>query len=98
MNIQSMIDSVELARIKTANTEKVYFQDLKIAMIKRINEQWNSNNEIQGSFQNKYYNFNYSIENCNNRMCNRTIRFHSSGETLRGYTYMDIKNWLNTIL
>ena len=56
MDTQGITEPTELARIRTANAEQVYFQDLKNEMIKRLNQQWKSCNEIQGSFQNKYYN------------------------------------------
>ena len=98
MNTQGIIDPVELARIRTANAKEVYFQDLKTAMIQRINQQWTSKNQISGSFQNAYYNFNYTIEDCYNQTGNRTIQFHPSGKTLHDYNYMDIKNWLRSIL
>ena len=98
MDTQGIIDPEELARIGTANAEMVYFQDLKKNMIVRINQQWKSCNEVQGSFQNEYYNFEYTIENSYNQSGNRTIRFHHTGKTLHYYNTVDINNWLNTIL
>ena len=95
MVYHDIIDPVELARIRTANAEIVYFQDLKKAMIQRINEQWKSKNEIQGSFKNKYYNFEYTILTSYNQTGNRTIQFHNTGKILHDYNYIDIKNWLN---
>ena len=98
MDTHGIIDPVELARIRTANAEMVNFQDLKKAMIQRINKQWKSKNEIQGSFKNKYYNFEYTIETSYNQTGNRTIRFHHTGKTLHDYNSFDINNWLNSIL
>ena len=95
METQDIIDPEELARIRTANAEMVYFQDLKKNMIVRINQQWKSCNEVQGSFRNDYYNFEYTIENSYNQSGNRTIRFHNTGKTLHDYNTNDIKNWLN---
>ena len=98
MDTHDIIDPVELARIRTANEEMVFFQDLKNNMIARINQQWKSCNEVQGSFKNSYYNFTYTIENSYNQTGNRTICFHHTGKTLHDYNYFDIKIWLNSIL
>ena len=98
MDIQGISEPTELERIRSANAEQVYFQDLKNEMIIRMNQQWKSCNEIQGTFQNKYYNFEYTIVNCYNQSGNRKFQFIHSGKTLNDYRCNDIKNWLKTNL
>ena len=98
MDTQGITEATELARIRAVNAEQVYFQDLKNEMIIRLNQQWKSCNEIQGSFQNKYYNFEYIIIDCYNQSGDRKFHFIHNGKILHDYRCNDIKNWLKTIL
>lgn len=98
MYTQDITTPKELARIRALNAEQVYFQDLKNEMIISLNQQWKSCNEIQGSFQNKYYNFEYTIVDCYNQSGDRKLHFLDSGKKLHDYRCNDIKNWLKTIL
>tara|TARA_E500000178_G_C16451863_1_gene500503 strand:+ start:216 stop:512 length:297 start_codon:yes stop_codon:yes gene_type:complete len=98
MDTYGIIDPVELARIREVNETQVNYEDLKSAMIEQINKQWKSNNEIIGSFRNKYYNFDYTITTSYNATGDRTLTFLHTGSSLHDYRWVDIKNWLNTRL
>ena len=86
MDTQGITEATELARIRAVNAEQVYFQDLKNEMIIRLNQQWKSCNEIQGSFQNKYYNFQYITIDCYNQSGDRNFILYI---TVNSYTTID---------
>ena len=82
-----------------ARQELVYFEDLKKNIINKIAKEWKSKEQlIHGKIQNKYYNFEYTIENCYNQTGNRTLLFLHNGNTLHDYNFNDIKYWLEKTL
>ena len=98
MNIYEIIDPVELERVRKKNAEQVYFQQLQQLIITKINKEWKSNKSIHETIKNKYYNLEYTIENCYNQTGNRTLTFLNSGKKIHDYNYFDIKNWLKNYI
>tara|TARA_Y100000768_G_scaffold388563_1_gene385248 strand:+ start:5004 stop:5294 length:291 start_codon:yes stop_codon:yes gene_type:complete len=96
--MQDIIDPVVKQRLITENAEKVYFEDLRERIIQKIAEQWKSHNTVYEKIENKYYNFEYTIEDCYNQSGNRTLLFLNSRKKIHDYNYMNITNILKKIL
>ena len=98
MNTYEIIDPYVLERVRKENAEQVYFQQLQQLIITKINKEWKSNKSIHEIIKNKYYNLEYTIENCYNQTGNRTLTFLNSGKKIHDYNYFDIKNWLKNYI
>ena len=96
--MDDIIDPIIKHEIIKKNAEEVYFQNLQLSIIKKINSEWKSNKEIHAKIENKYYNFEYNIIDCYNLKGNRLLIFLNTGKKIQGYNYEDIKNQLKRIL
>ena len=96
--MDDIIDPFAKQRMIAENAEMVYFQNLKESIIKKIAQEWKSRNAVHGKIENKYYNFEYTIEDCYNQTGNRTLIFINSGKKIHDYNFTDITNILRNIL
>lgn len=98
MNTDGIIDPDALARIRKENQEKVEFEQLKESILAQICRDWKRTGPIQRTVQNKYYQFDYIVEDCYNRTGNRTLKFLHTGTTIHDHNYYDISYRIKQIL
>ena len=96
--MDGIIDPVAKQRILAENAEQVYFQDLKKQIIQKIAAEWKSKRKVHEKIENKYYNLEYTIEDCYNQTGNRTLVFHRTGKKIHDYNHIDISNIIRNIL
>ena len=80
------------------NQEKVDFEQLKESILAQICRDWKSKDPILRTIQNKYYQFDYIVEDCYNRTGNRTLKFLHTGTTIHDYNYYDISYRVKQVL
>lgn len=78
--------------------ELIYFENLKKCIIDKIIQDWNSKECIHEKIKNKYYDFEYMIEDCYNETGYRNLKFLHTGKTLNDCKFNDIKKWLRYTL
>ena len=96
--MDDIIDPVAKQRILAENAEQVHFQDLKKQIIEKIAAEWKSKRQVHEKIENKYYNFEYTIEDCYNQTGNRTLVFYRTGKKIHDYNHIDISNIIRNIL
>ena len=96
--MNDLIDPEAKARLYRENAEKVYFEDFKKYIVKKICSDWKSNNYIANKIENTYFQLDYTIEDCYNRTGNRTLKFLNSGKEIHRYRHDDISYELKRVL